>query len=244
MIIRSFIGRPTRAISFTKMPLKKVQCSRKSRCGATPSGSSMSIKGIAYLDKLAVKMTTSQYLPHSTMNSQQPGRTYTQILQVRPSISIGKTMSALLVGENDECTNVSSMSSIKVFRPLNASFYGLSKKYLNITDKHSQLVYTIPTYNCANLNFTTEDLLILVGLQLLIRHIQVELGSLFCRHICSIRLRRHLTAYGGALALSATRPIVSMLLLAHIISFLNLCHQAHCIQISGHAYKDNESGVT
>ena len=55
--------------------------------------SSISIRGIAYFDKEAVKITTSKYLPTSLMNSQHLGLTLIKILCIRPSISIGKTMS-------------------------------------------------------------------------------------------------------------------------------------------------------
>ena len=75
MMIKSFIGLPSFAISLTKMPLWKVQCSRKSLYGATLFWSRMSISGSAYLDKDAVKITTSKYFAISFKKSMQPGLT-------------------------------------------------------------------------------------------------------------------------------------------------------------------------
>jgi len=123
-------GRPTRYMSLMYWPWEVYeQCSRKSRWGATFCWSRMSISGMAYFESDAVKMTTSKYLPTSDMNSQQWGRTLMKMLWMRPSISIGSTMSASWVSEKLEWTKVSSTSKIKVLRPLILFAWGCKRNY-------------------------------------------------------------------------------------------------------------------
>jgi hypothetical protein len=84
----------------------------------------MSTKGSAYLERLAVKITSSQCFYMRLRNSVTPGLTRMYMLHMLPSISTGRIMSGFSMGLKEECTSVSSRSRTSVFFPISDLRYG------------------------------------------------------------------------------------------------------------------------
>lgn len=115
---------PIKDISFMNTLWTKVQCSLNSLPSINFFSllSRMSIKGSAYLLKLAVYITISYILDKRLRNNSVPGLTKTKTLHKVPSMSTGRVISGLMFVLKLEWTRVSSRSSTRVFRPFFSGF--------------------------------------------------------------------------------------------------------------------------